>query len=67
MTAVRAPAVAGMFYPREPGALASEVQDFLDQAGGDRLSPGFPKVLVVPHAGFVYSGPVAGHGYDLVR
>jgi AmmeMemoRadiSam system protein B/AmmeMemoRadiSam system protein A len=67
MNAVRAPAVAGLFYPREAQALAREVRDLLDQAQGDSLSPGFPKIVVAPHAGYVYSGPVAAPAYDLLR
>jgi AmmeMemoRadiSam system protein B/AmmeMemoRadiSam system protein A len=64
---VRAAAVAGMFYPREPAVLAGEIAEFLDQANEDRLCPGFPKIVIVPHAGFIYSGAVAAHAYDLLR
>ena len=64
---VRLPAVAGMFYPREPAILAREIADYLDQADEDRLSPGFPKIVIVPHAGYIYSGAVAAHAYDLLR
>ncbi len=64
---VRAPAVAGMFYPREPAILAGEIADYLDQANEDTLCPGFPKMVIVPHAGFIYSGAVAAHAYDLLR
>lgn len=64
---IRPAAVAGFFYPKEPAVLASEITEFLDQAGEDRLTPGFPKVVIVPHAGYIYSGAVAGHAYDLLR
>ncbi|MSQ52834.1 MAG: AmmeMemoRadiSam system protein B [Betaproteobacteria bacterium] len=64
---VRAAAVAGMFYPREPAILAGEIADHLEQANEDRLCPGFPKIVIVPHAGFIYSGAVAAHAYDLLR
>ena len=67
MNTVRAPAVAGLFYPRDAGGLTGEIKDYLDQTGADRLSPGFPKVVIVPHAGFIYSGPVAASAYDLLR
>jgi AmmeMemoRadiSam system protein B len=63
--AVRPAAVAGMFYPADPGALVGEVQACLrDVAAADvpRASRP-PKLLVVPHAGYVYSGPVAAHAY----
>jgi AmmeMemoRadiSam system protein B/AmmeMemoRadiSam system protein A len=53
-----------MFYPRDPQALAAEVDELL--GGVEDLAPrlGFPKALVVPHAGYIYSGPVAAHAYD---
>ncbi len=61
MPNVRPAAVAGMFYPDEATALAAAVHAYLRAA-----TPGqgeIPKALVVPHAGFIYSGPVAGHAY----
>ncbi len=63
MSAVRPSAVAGLFYPGEPGVLRAEVQSLLAQAlaapqPGRRL-----KLLVVPHAGYVYSGLVAASAY----
>jgi AmmeMemoRadiSam system protein B/AmmeMemoRadiSam system protein A len=64
MASIRPAAVAGMFYPREPRALAAEVQALL--GGVEDVAPrlGFPKALVVPHAGYIYSGPVAARAYD---
>ena len=60
MREAREPAVAGLFYPRAPAALRSTVEDFLkDQP---RLATR-PKALVVPHAGYIYSGPVAATAY----
>jgi len=61
---VRPAAVAGMFYPGNASQLAAEVGDLLD--GVDCFEPkfGFPKALIVPHAGYVYSGPVAARAYD---
>jgi len=61
----RPAAVAGMFYLASPEALRVSVRTFLDEAGpgaGDT-----PKVLVVPHAGYVYSGSTAAHGYAMLR
>jgi AmmeMemoRadiSam system protein B len=61
---VRRPAVAGSFYPADRTALASMVDRLLTEAG--RAAPGgapVPKALIVPHAGYVYSGPVAASGY----
>jgi len=64
MSSVRPAAVAGTFYPGNASALAAEVEELLGgvEPGGPRL--GYPKALVVPHAGYVYSGPVAAHAYD---
>jgi AmmeMemoRadiSam system protein B/AmmeMemoRadiSam system protein A len=63
-SAVRPPAVAGTFYPGEPGALAAEVRELLDgvEPPGPRVA--WPKALIVPHAGYVYSGAVAAHAFD---
>ena len=52
----REPAVAGRFYSGEPGALRREVDRFLG-AGGEKVAA---KGVVVPHAGYVYSGAIAG-------
>lgn len=64
MSQVRPAAVAGMFYPRDAGELAREVAELID--GVENLAPrfGHPKALIVPHAGYVYSGPVAARAYD---
>ena len=64
MSQVRPAAVAGMFYPRDARALERDVADLLD--GVENLAPrfGHPKALIVPHAGYVYSGPVAARAYD---
>ncbi len=66
MSTVRPAAVAGMFYPASAKALAEELDELL--GGVEHLSPrlGFPKALVVPHAGYVYSGPIAAHAYDSI-
>jgi MEMO1 family protein len=62
MTMVREPAVAGQFYPRSEKELLSEVQKFLERAQDDG-----PRVralgVIAPHAGYVYSGAVAGAVY----
>ena len=53
-----------MFYPGEPRALAAELDDLL--GGVPHLAPrlGFPKALIVPHAGYLYSGGIAARAYD---
>lgn len=64
---VRPAAVAGMFYPEDPRELAEEVTAYLDRTEEGPQAPGFPKALIVPHAGYVYSGPIAASAYDLLR
>jgi len=56
----RPPAVAGLFYPAAPADLADDVETYLRAAPSECTAP---KALIVPHAGFVYSGPIAGTGY----
>src|SRR2546425_11309234 len=53
---IRQPAVAGRFYPRDPKALLADVQSYLSP----RHSPVTALGCVVPHAGYMYSGHVAG-------
>ncbi len=62
---VRPPAVAGAFYPADPRTLDFDVRLYL--ANADVVDVGFPvRILIVPHAGYVYSGPVAATGYRLL-
>lgn len=64
MAAVRPPAVAGSFYPRDAQTLRATVHEHLNSARGARTyADAWPKALIVPHAGFVYSGPVAAPAY----
>ena len=58
----RAPAVAGMFYSDKPQELAATVKAFVAAAGPPKDTKP-PKAVVAPHAGFIYSGPVAGSAY----
>ncbi|HTQ76604.1 MAG TPA: AmmeMemoRadiSam system protein B [Burkholderiales bacterium] len=64
MSAVRPAAVAGMFYPGDAARLNAELDELLD--GVERFEPrlAFPKALIVPHAGYIYSGPVAAAAYE---
>jgi len=61
---VRPAAVAGMFYPGNAPQLEAEVADLLDGIEIFEARLGYPKALIVPHAGYVYSGPVAARAYD---
>jgi len=63
MSAVRPAAVAGMFYPEAPGVLGAQVRAYLDQAERALPSAPRPKALIVPHAGYVYSAPIAAAAY----
>jgi AmmeMemoRadiSam system protein B len=65
MAEIRNPAVAGQFYPASAGELTAAVTTLLDEAG----EPGgaAPKALIVPHAGYIYSGPVAASAYARLR
>ncbi|MBN8764563.1 MAG: AmmeMemoRadiSam system protein B, partial [Thiobacillus sp.] len=62
MPAIRPAAVAGSFYPGDPVVLGRTVADLLAQAGTGAASPA-PKALIVPHAGYIYSGIVAARAY----
>jgi AmmeMemoRadiSam system protein B len=62
--ATRPAAVAGLFYPASAAALRSTVLDMVDCARAGETGPtAAPKVLIVPHAGYVYSGSTAARGY----
>lgn len=60
---VRLPAVAGTFYPEAPAALHAAVQQLLAQAEPPPEEGPCPKALIVPHAGYVYSGPIAASAF----
>ncbi len=60
---VRKPSVSGSFYPRDPLELKEQIQGFLAQASR-REQTGPPQILIVPHAGYQYSGPVAAAGFQ---
>jgi len=67
MRDARPAAVAGMFYPETPAALAADVRAHLARGVSTPASNATPpKALIVPHAGFVYSGPIAGSAYALL-
>lgn len=61
MNTSRRPAVAGMFYPGDPVSLSSTVNEFLSNSSKESSSP--VKFIVVPHAGYVYSGQIAADSF----
>jgi MEMO1 family protein len=63
MSSVRPAAVSGTFYPESPGVLQAQVRAYLEQAPRPAEPPARPKALIVPHAGYVYSGPIAAAAY----
>lgn len=68
MKQIRPAAVAGSFYTGQANALASEVSAMLDDAALRLEAPtALPKAVIVPHAGYIYSGPVAASAYALLR
>ena len=60
MTSIRAPAVSGTFYPADAMKLQEMVDGFIQQAHHEGE---MPKAIIAPHAGFIYSGPVAASAY----
>lgn len=62
----RSPAVAGAFYPDDPVELRRSVERLLEHVGPvSGAAP--PKALIVPHAGYLYSGPIAATAYARLR
>jgi hypothetical protein len=65
MNFIRPAAVAGRFYPGDPGELHAMVEGLLAEA----TSPAnrAPKAIIAPHAGYIYSGPVAASAYACLK
>ncbi len=66
MSMIREPAVAGLFYEGEASSLSGQVDGMLAEAHTKARSVP-PKALIVPHAGHIYSGPIAASAYALLR
>jgi MEMO1 family protein len=64
-TSVRLPAVSGLFYPDDEHELRAAVSAYLAQHKPETAGPP-PKALIVPHAGYIYSGGIAGAAYATV-
>lgn len=65
MNNIRPAAVAGMFYPENSKQLHRDIQTYLTQ--GQHQSQTRPRAIIVPHAGYIYSGIVAGSVYSIVK
>ena len=64
MTNIRQPAVANLFYPGDTHQLHDQVRLYLAQASETEFDPLHPpKAIIAPHAGYIYSGPVAAMAY----
>ncbi|MBT8769081.1 AmmeMemoRadiSam system protein B [Metapseudomonas boanensis] len=66
MNIVRPAAVAGTFYPADPEQLARDVRQLLSAVAPAPAAPGL-KALIVPHAGYIYSGAVAAQAYARLK
>ena len=65
-------AFAGLFYPDDPQQLRSSITQLLDTARQNMTDQGFypglpPKAIIAPHAGYIYSGPIAASAYTLIE
>jgi AmmeMemoRadiSam system protein B len=64
MQTIRQPAVAGTFYPANPEKLQTMVNDFLNTV---KSTEKLPKAMIVPHAGYIYSGACAATAYARLK
>lgn len=64
MNKIRYPAVAGAFYPADAQQLRQEVEQLLREATSPEKPP---KALIAPHAGYIYSGPIAASAYHSLQ
>jgi AmmeMemoRadiSam system protein B len=64
---IRQPAVAGTFYPREPRELLARVQQFLAEGLAENSKEASAIACLVPHAGYVFSGRVAGAVFARIK
>lgn len=63
MISIRPPAVAGLFYPSEATELRRDLAAMLAAAEPGAQGKPVPKAIIAPHAGYIYSGPVAAAAY----
>ena len=63
MNTSRPPAVAGMFYPADARELQGLMTQYLEHVAVPGNNDSVPKAIIAPHAGYVYSGPVAASAY----
>ncbi len=63
---IRQPAVAGQFYPAQPDELRAMLDKFLTAAQIPSFT-GQPQILIVPHAGYIFSGPTAAYAFKALQ
>ena len=63
---IRPSPIAGQWYPADPKRLAIQVDRYIREASPPAL-PGQVLAVMVPHAGHLYSGPVAGYAFKLLQ
>lgn len=63
---VRPSAVAGTFYPEDPEELKKTIQGFLSKVAARKKQKNL-KALILPHAGYIYSGQIAAYGYKAIK
>ncbi len=64
MPTIREPAVAGLFYPNNAKVLQELLNDILNNAPARNITP---RAIIVPHAGYIYSGEIAASAYKLLE
>lgn len=64
MNKVKLPAVAGKFYPSDATELRHMIETFLADSPYSRVPQ--PKAIIAPHAGYIFSGPIAGNAYRVL-
>jgi AmmeMemoRadiSam system protein B len=66
MQVLRRPSVAGTWYPDDPARLVAELEGYLGRVEVDEITRPL-RAVIAPHAGLMYSGPVAAYAYTLAR
>lgn len=66
MEIIREPAVAGSFYPDNPGVLSRDIEKYFREVPHQDIS-GETVGLISPHAGYMFSGGVAAYAYKLLE
>jgi len=65
MSSLRMPAVAGMFYPSDASECSEQVRNFISHA--ELVDAPAPRAVIVPHAGYMYSGSIAAAAYKKIQ